>query len=29
MGFDLYGLNPQTTIKRPERPDNLHDEKIM
>jgi len=26
MGFDLYGLNPQTTIKRPERPDNLHDE---
>ena len=26
MGFDLYGLNPKTTIKRPERPDNLHDE---
>lgn len=26
MGFDLHGLNPQTTVKKPERPDNLHDE---
>lgn len=28
MGFDLTGLNPQTTIKEPKRPDNLYDESI-